>query len=79
MSECIIRVIQNRSYFFIENDEWTPTKAVMVLVSDLVVLGNKKVCDKMLKFISDCLNNELIKKFDENNQSLTQNEKTKHY
>lgn len=75
LSECIIRVIQNRSYFFIENDEWTPTKAVMVLVSDLVVLGNKKVCDKMLKFISDCLNNELIKKFDENNQSLTQNEK----
>ena len=74
--ESILRVIQTREvYNFVESDEWTPTKAVVILLSGLVTVDNKTILDRMLKYISECLNNDLINKFDNNAQSMSQNEK----
>lgn len=76
LNECILRVIQTRDdYSFEEIDEWTPTKAAVALISGLVIVGNKKISDRMLKYISECLNSEIVKKFDSNFQNLSQKEK----
>ena len=77
MVDCILRVIQTREVNknFEESDEWTPTKAVVILLSGLVYFGHKKILDKMLKFISECFSNELVIKFDQNLENLTPNEK----
>ena len=77
--DCILRVIQTREVNknFEESDEWTPTKAVVILLSGLVYFGHKKILDKMLKFISECFSNELVIKFDQNLENLTPNEKIK--
>ena len=60
LSESIIRVYQNRKKFE-DEDEWTPVKAVTVLIGLLVSLGNKKVEEKILNFISNCFNDEKVK------------------
>ena len=76
--ESILRVIETRDvYNFVESEEWTPTKAVVILLSGLVTIGNKKILDRMLKYISECFNNNLVIRFDSNIESLTQDEKIK--
>lgn len=73
--ESILRVIQTRDVNnFVESEEWTPTKAVVILLSGLVTVGNKKVSDRMLKYIAECFNNDVVNKFDNNIQSLTETE-----
>ena len=77
LSERIITAVRGKQYFFFEVDEYTTAKAAIILLSGLVYNGNKKVSQKMLKFISDCFNNELVIKFSQNIDNLTQNEKIK--
>ena len=78
LNDSILRVIQSReNNSFIEEDEWTPPKAVVILLSVLVCNGNKKIVTRMLKYISECLNDDLVNKFDENGKDLTENEKIK--
>ena len=78
LNESIIRVIETRNNIsFEESDEWTPKKAVVILLSSLVCLDNKIIINRMLNYISECLNNNLVIKFDNDIQSLSQNEKIK--
>ena len=77
LSENIIRIIQSRKYSIIESDEWTPPKASIVLLSSLVCGGNKKVLERMFNFISECLNNDLVKQFDNGLLNFNENEKIK--
>ena len=65
---CVIqKYLETRDvYNFVESEEWTPTKAVVILLSGLVTIGNKKILDRMLKYISECFNNNLVIRFDSN-------------
>ena len=74
--EYIIRIIKERNYS-IETEEWTPLGAVILLLSSLVKLGNKKILEKMYNYISECLNNELVRNFDNNKLNFNKNEKIK--
>ena len=51
------------------------TKASMILISCLAQVGNKNLVDRMLSYISECLNNEIMKKADINFQNMTKEEK----
>ena len=74
----IIRIIQERNFkSFDLGDEWDSIKASTALISCLVLSGNKKVLDKMLSYISECLNNELLQKSETNFETLTNEEKIK--
>ena len=74
----IIRIIQERNLnSFDLGDEWDSIKASTALISCLVLSGNKKVLDKMLSYISECLNNELLQKSETNFETLTNEEKIK--
>ena len=75
LNDSIIRVIQSRKYnSFEEEDEWTPTKAAVILLSDLVNNGNLKITNRMLGYISECLNNDLLNKFDKKEKNLIKDE-----
>ena len=75
LNDSILMLIKNRKNISImEPDEWTPTKAVVILLSGLIEFGNKNIIKRMIKFISECLNDNLVTKFDKNIQNLTQNE-----
>ena len=73
----IIRIIQEREISFNLGDEWGSVKASISLISSLVLSKNKKVYDKMLSYISECLNNDLVRKSENNFNSLTNEEKIK--
>ena len=73
----IIRIIQEREIEFEFGEDWTPVKAAVALITCLVLSGNKKVLEKMLTFISECLNNELLQKSEINFNNLTKEEKLK--
>ena len=73
----IIRIIQEREISFNLGDEWGSVKAAISLISSLVLSKNKKVYDKMLSYISECLNNDLVRKSENNFNSLTNEEKIK--
>ena len=76
LNDYILRVIQSRNYFmFKDEDEWTPTKAIVILLSSLSSIGNKKIFERMLKFIAECLNSNLVNKFEKKRDSMTENEK----
>ena len=78
LNDSIIRIMQTRDYNSVQDeDEWTPAKAVVLLLSGLVIMGNKKVTERMLSFISECLNSELVAKFDKNFNKLNDIEKIK--
>ena len=77
LSENIINSIISRNYSLFEVDEWTPAKASIILLSNLVCIGNKKVLDKMLTFIKNSLNSDLVIKFNNNIQILNDSEKKK--
>jgi hypothetical protein len=78
LNDGIIRFIQERdtSSFDLSVD-WTSVKQVMALISCLVLSGNKKVLEKMLSYISECLNNDLVQKSEINLNNLTNEEKFK--
>ena len=73
----IIRIIQEREPQFDFGDDWIPVKASVALITCLVLSKNKKVLEKMLAFISECLNNELLQKSEINFNNLTKEEKIK--
>ena len=76
LNDSILRLIQTRDYNSAKDeDEWTPAKGVVILLSCLSSLGNKKIIQRMINFISECLNNELVIKFDKNYNQLNDNEK----
>ena len=78
LNDSIIRVIQSRDYHSSEEeDEWTPSKAVVILLSELVFNGNNNITKRMLKFISECLNDDLVNKFEKDENNLTKGEKIK--
>ena len=74
LNNSIIRIIQERPNSFDLTDEWTPTKAAIALINSLIQVKNKKVQERMLTYISECLNNDLLKK-EGGFSVLTQNEK----
>jgi len=78
LNDGIIRLIQERdtSSFDIGID-WNSLKQTIALISCLVLSGNKKVLDKMLAYISECLNNDLVQKSEINFDNLTNEEKYK--
>ena len=76
LSEYILKIIEERNYSF-ETDEWTPLKGVITLLSSLVIFENKKILEKMINYISECLNNELVIIFDNNKLNFNKNEKIK--
>ena len=77
LSDSIIRIIQERDESTLVFDEtnWNKVRASISLISCLVTVGNKKIAERMLNFISDCLNNDLLKKSEINFTSLTKAEK----
>ena len=77
LSDSIIRIIQERDESTLVFDEtnWNKVRASVSLISCLVTVGNKKIAERMLNFISDCLNNDLLKKSEINFNSLTKSEK----
>ena len=75
LNESIIRAVQEKKYFFYEVEEYTSAKAAIILLSGLAFNGNKKITQRMLKYISECFNNELVVKFSQNNNNMTHNEK----
>ena len=77
LSDSIIRIIQERDESTLVFDEtnWNKVRASISLISCLVTVGNKKIAERMLNFISDCLNNDLLKKSEINFASLTKAEK----
>ena len=77
LSENILNIILARNYSFFEVEEWTPAKAAHVLLSNLVCINNNKVLERMILFIKECLNNDLVIKFNNNIQLLNDNEKKK--
>ena len=77
LSENILNIILARNYSFFEVEEWTPAKAAHVLLSSLVCINNNKVLERMILFIKECLNNDLVIKFNNNIQILNDNEKKK--
>ena len=78
LNDSILRLIQTRDYNSVhDEDEWTPTKAIVILLSGLSGMGNKKIIQRMLNFISECLNNELVLEFDKNINKLNDNQKIK--
>ena len=75
LNDCILMLIKNRKKIsLMESDEWTPTRAVVILLSGLVCIGNKNIINRMINFISECLNDNLVNKFDESINNLNQNE-----
>ena len=78
LNDSILRLIQTRDYNSVhDEDEWTPTKALVILLSGLSSMGNKKIIQRMLNFISECLNNELVLEFDKNINKLNDSQKIK--
>lgn len=78
LNDGIIRFIQERdTSSFDLGVDWTSVKQVMALISCLVLSGNKKVLEKMLSYISECLNNDLVQKSELNFNNLTNEEKFK--
>ena len=77
LSENILNIILSRNYSFFEVEEWTPAKAAHVLLSNLVCINNNKILERMILFIKECLNNDLVIKFNNNIQLLNDNEKKK--
>ena len=75
LTQSIIRILQERDINSLKDEEeWNYIKTTVILISELVMLPNKKVCDGMLKYISECLNNDLVVKYDNNLQTLTKDE-----
>ena len=78
LNDSILRVIQARDSLIInDEDEWTPTKASVILLSSLCCAGNIKIIERMLKFVAECLNSNLVNKFDKEKENMTKEEKVK--
>ena len=76
LSQSLIRIFQEREKNLIETDEnWNLIKSSVIFISCLAQVENKKLVDRMLSYISECLNNDIVKKADLNFQNLTQSEK----
>ena len=78
LNDNIIRIIQERdTHSFNLGEEWCSTKAAVALITLLVMTKNKKVLERMLTYISECLNNDLLQKSEINFNSLSNQEKIK--
>ena len=76
LAQSLIRIFQEREKNLLDGeDTLNLTKASMILISCLAQVGNKNLVDRMLSYISECLNNEIMKKADINFQNMTKEEK----
>lgn len=78
LNDYIIRIIQERDTSSFDTiEDWDSTKAAIILIQFLVLLKNEKVSQRMLSYISECLNNDLLQKSEINFNALTKEEKIK--
>ena len=78
LNNSIITLIEKRdTNSFDLGDDWTQTKATIALITLLVLVKNKKILERLLSYISECLNNDLLQKSESNFNSLTNEEKIK--
>ena len=76
LAQSLIRIFQEREKnLLVKDDPLNLTRASGILISCLAQAGNKNLVDRMLSYISECLNNDIMKKADMNFQNLTKDEK----